>query len=211
MEVSLGATDSGLNFSNSLAIASQQQQSDLLIIESITPSSDSDSVAFSFQDLYKSLSVESKKIIDAINEQLKVSLPDGVQSLSPDQVTPEATAEKIVSGTTAFFSVFQDQNPDLQGEDLLNAFMKTIRGGIDSGYDDAVKTLEGLGAFEFDGVQDGVKQTKSLIESKLVAFEKQMRQQMGLDPKDPVAEASAVDIKNAVLTQAGAQSLNISA
>ena len=167
------------------------------------PQSDSAStVSFDFGDLYKSLSITGKKIIDKLNELLKEKVPNGIQSLKPDEVTPEATADRIVKGTTALFERYAKSNPELSGEELLSRFMKSVRSGVQSGYDDAYETLKGLGAFEFEGVQQGVEQTKMLIESKLKEFETQKRKDLGLDTSE-VAEVSHSETKSALLAQAG--------
>ena len=58
--------------------------------------------------------------------------------------------------------------------------MKTIRGGIDSGYRDAAAVLGDIGAFEIDGVKSGIEETMRLVEEKLKAFEDNYRKQNGL-------------------------------
>ncbi|MBN8549981.1 MAG: DUF5610 domain-containing protein [Deltaproteobacteria bacterium] len=183
--------------------------SDLLVLQqTLDLSSSSDTSSASIDDLYKGLSISAQNIVDKLNELLKAKLPDGIQSLKPEEVTPEATAERIVSGVTGFFEVFAKQNPDLDPEELLAKFMSEVRKGVESGYNDAAKTLEDLGAFEFDGVKDGIEKTKSLIEEKLKAFESHKRQDLGLDPKVD-AESVAEVTKQQVLQQAGSVSLSL--
>ena len=126
-------------------------------------------------------------------------MPDGIQSLKPEDVTPEATAERIVKGATGFFDIFAKQNPELQGEELLKKFMDTIKSGIDQGYNEAYGTLKDLGAFEFDGVEGGINQTKDLIAKKLDEYEAQMRKTLGIDTAGQVAAST----KEALLTQSG--------
>jgi len=189
--------------------ATASQRADTLVIESTL----GDKTNASFSDLYKSLSVTAKQIVDKINEALKAKLPNGVQSLSPKEVTPDATAERIVQGATSYFDVFAKQNPELRGVELLNKFLETIKGGIETGYGDAVSTLGGLGAFEFDGVKSGIERTKSLISEKLAAWEAFKRKELGIeDSTDNVAG----DVSSALAKQAGAgvlrsQGLNITA
>lgn len=176
---------------------SSQIDSQILTATFADGDDDSSSVSLNFQDLYKGLSLTSKNIVDKINELLKAKVPDGVQSLNPDDVTPEATADKIVQGATAFFDVFAKQNPNLEGEELLNKFVETISGGIQTGYDDASSTLEALGAFEVDGVKSGIEETKKLIGEKLEAWKNYKREQMGL-----VSEVSS-QVTEGILAQAG--------
>lgn len=195
------------------------QREDSLVIESTlqsqsdtSQSSSTDTVNTSFEDLYKSLSVAAKEVIDKLNEILKKDLPNGIQSLSPEQVTPEATADRIVQGATAFFDLYSRQHPNLEGEELLSSFMDTIRGGIKSGYDDAVEILKGVGALDYEGVNDGIEQTKKLIDDKLMAYEAYMREELGLSPKTPNSvEDVANSTKNKIIEQGGGGTINIAA
>lgn len=188
---------------------------DRFIIESIGNNNfeqEQDPIEINFEDLYKSLSVTGQKIIDKLNELLKKDLPDGIQSLSPEETSAQATADRIVQGSTAFFDIFAKQNPNLEGEELLNKFMETIKGGIKQGYDDAVGILEDLGAFEFSGVKESIEETKNLIEAGLQKFESLKRQELGLEPlvKDQVSASVGTEI----LKQAGSKispSINLSA
>ncbi len=138
-----------------------------------------------FQALYESLSLTAKEIVDKINEQLKVALPNGVQSLTPEEVTPEATAERIVSGVTAFFDTYAKRNKNLEGEELISKFLSEVKRGVDQGYGDAFSFLKGIGAFEVEGVQSGIEKTRSLIDEKFAAFEAQKRKELGLVKDEP--------------------------
>lgn len=143
-------------------------------------SSGNDVVDVSLKDIYKSLTVLAQQVLDKLQEILGDELPDGIASLKPEDHTPEKTAQNIVDGATALFGVFAKQNSNLQGEDLLDAFMKTIRGGIDTGYGQADKILGDIGAYDIDGVKSGIDETKKLVEEKLKAFEDNYRKQNGL-------------------------------
>lgn len=163
-------------------------------------SGSTDTVDTSLSALYQGLTGTAKSVVDKINELLKTKLPNGVQSLKPEEVTPEATAERIVNGVAGLFNAYQKSNPDLGSEELLQKFMDAVRSGVQTGYDDAFDTLQTLGAFEFDGVQDGVEQTKIQIESKLKDLEGKLKKQLGLD-----VDGAATDIaKTALLAQGGA-------
>ncbi len=151
----------------------------------------------SFQELYQSLSLTAKEIVDKINEQLKTVLPDGVQSLTPEQVTPEATADRIVSGVTAFFDIYAKQNKNLQGSELVDSFIAEVTRGVNTGYGDAVKILEGVGAFKVDGVKDGIEKTRTLIDEKLAAFGELKKKELGANGAEEVT-------KKEILTQGGA-------
>ena len=182
--------------------ASIQFSKEKLVLESTTISASYDTVDVDFDELYKSLQVKAQKVVDKLNEVLKAKLPDGIASLKPEEVTPEATADRIVSGATALFDAFAKSNPDLQGEELLKRFMDAVRSGVKQGYEDAAGTLEALGAFEFEGVKDGIEKTMQLIEEKLQIFEEQKRKDLGLSEAGQQEEI-AQNVTEELLKQAG--------
>ncbi len=88
-----------------------------------------------------------KAAIEGINEALEETLgANAIQTAyeSGVDVSPEATAERIVSMSTAFFESFQEQHPELGEDEALKSFISVIGGGIDQGFEDARKILEGL-------------------------------------------------------------------
>lgn len=111
-----------------------------------------------------------KTALSAINEAL-----DPTQETKPIQtaydnqvdVSPEATATRIVSLATGFFHAFQQQNTDLAPEESLDKFMSIISGGIENGFKDARDILDSLSVLDgkiatdidstYDLVQEGLK------------------------------------------------------
>lgn len=175
---------------------------DAAIIQNLS-ANNSDSVNLNFQDLYKSLSIEAQEILNAINKELGSA--NGVHTLKPEESTPEATAERIVSGVTGLFSAYQTSNNKLDDEEVLEGFMKAVRRGVKQGYDEAFKILDGLGAFQYDGVQSGVEKTLELVNQKLDNFEKTMRQQLGITATDAsVSESASTLTRTESLLQGGA-------
>lgn len=183
----------------SAAPLNSRQSADALVIESTFASSRRDKD--SQDQVFKALSVTAREVVAKLNELLAAKLPNGLEGLKPEDTTPEATAERIVSGATSYFEVFKRQNPNLSDEELLNRFLSTIRGGIDRGYSEAVGTLEGLGAFEFEGVKSGVEKTRQLVDEKLAAFEAFKREELGLAPKSVGSDVTR-DTTGALLGQA---------
>lgn len=107
--------------------------------------------------------------IDRINEQVAPYLGDqaiqrGYQS--GVDVSPEATANRIVSMTTALFGLFRQQHPQQDLEQVATKFAEVITLGIKQGFADAREILSGLGVLEgdigmnidltFDLVMDGI-------------------------------------------------------
>jgi hypothetical protein len=195
-------------------LAQSKAASDAKIIEATLshPGQPSATVEFSFDELYKSLSVAGQKMIDELNKILKDSVPNGIQSLDPQEMTPEKTAERIVNGVSGLFPGFADQNPELEGEELVDAFMKAVTRGVDQGYGEAVEILEGLGAFEFSGVKDSVEETRGFIDTKLAGLENSLRQRLGLgESGEAVTDEVAANISSGLSSQAGASTLRVAA
>lgn len=172
-----------------------------------------DNVSVEFNDLYKALSVGAQEIVNKINELLKTKLPNGVQSLKPEEVTAEATADRIVTGVTASFEAYRKGRADEDPETVLNDYLKAVKQGVSEGYDDAYETLDALGAFEFEGVEAGIVKTKELIGEKLAQFEAAKRKELGLDTDETVTAKTADAVSSGLLGSGGytVSKLNIAA
>jgi Domain of unknown function (DUF5610) len=207
---SLSATNNSysLNFQASFKAV---YNSDSLIIESTfegSLSADASIVDISLGR--KTQGITARELIEKINQLLKDKLPEGVESLKPEDYTPEATADRIVKSTTGFFELYQKQHPELSPEEALDSFYEQVKKGIQTGYDDAYATLQGLGAFEIDGVQAGVEQTRILIDEKLQAFYEQKREELGLSTNKK-SNTNSTPTQTEILAQAGVQGLNVTA
>jgi hypothetical protein len=169
-------------------------ESSSLDIQQLLPqNTNQDAVNVNVNDLYKSLTLFAQQVLDKLRETLGDQLPDGLNSFQPEDHTPEKTAQRIVDGSTALFPIFAKQHSDLQGEELITEFMKTIRGGIQKGYSDAESVLGDIGAFDIDGVKNGIEKTKELVEQGLQSFEQNYRQQQGLTTTDDSGTTAATD------------------
>lgn len=188
-----------------------QQTADVLVLQDTLAAqaenaNQNDSVDVGFDDLYKGLSITAKQIVDKLNELLKGSLPDGLQSLKPEEVTPEATADRVVTGITSLFTAFAKQNPDLTAEELVEQFINQAKSGVEQGYGEAKQILGDLGAFEFDGVEDGIAETKELILTKLDKFAEQKLEELtGKATTKEVADT----VKDQILKQGGSTVLDL--
>jgi hypothetical protein len=163
-------------------------------------SGDAVNISLDFSQGYKSIGLSAQKIVDKLNEMLKDKLPDGIQSLKPEDVTPDATSDRIVKSITALFDAYAKQHPELEGQDLVDKFLELAKKGVDQGYNDAFSILKGLGAFEFDGVQAGIEKTKELIGQKLDAFREFKLKELGLDN---TSSAVSSTVKDNLLSQGG--------
>jgi hypothetical protein len=91
------------------------------------------------------MSVVLKTALTGINEALKDQFgEDAIQNAVSQDNTPEGTASRIVSLSTAFYDAFKQQNPGVDEEVLLNKFIDTLKKGVDQGFGEARDVLEGL-------------------------------------------------------------------
>ena len=113
-----------------------------------------------------------KTALEEINKQLEPTLGENAVESGYDDgldVSPEATAERIVSGSTAFYQAFKAQNSDLSDEESLDKFMSVIGSGIDKGFEDAKDILESLQVLE-GGVEENIDSTYDLVQEGLSSF-----------------------------------------
>ena len=119
-----------------------------------------------------SLALVFKAATEKINEILEPDLgPRALDNAveSGLDVSPEATADRIVSLTTGLFSRFQEANPELQGSELVDHFTDVIGGGILQGFGEAREILDGMGALTGD-IAGNIDQTYDLVVEKLEQF-----------------------------------------
>ncbi|MFW1678647.1 DUF5610 domain-containing protein [Pontibacter sp. JAM-7] len=118
------------------------------------------------------LALTLKTAIEQINEVLAEDVgPRAIETSveSGADFTPEATAERIVSLSTALLERYAQANPDLEGTELVDQFVSVISGGIEQGFTEARDILTGLGVLEGD-VATNVDRTYDLVQDGLRAF-----------------------------------------
>jgi len=118
------------------------------------------------------LSLVLKTALEGINEALKETMGDNAIQKGYDaglDVTPEATAGRIVSLSTAFFGKYQEMHPDMSQEEALTKFTDIISGGIDKGFSEARDILDGLGVLEGD-IATNIDKTYDLVQDGLKSF-----------------------------------------
>tara|TARA_R110002049_G_scaffold295369_3_gene482717 strand:+ start:401 stop:1000 length:600 start_codon:yes stop_codon:yes gene_type:complete len=120
----------------------------------------------------KYLSLTFKTAIEGINDALKETLGDNAIQNAYDSgldISPEATAERIVSLSTAFFGSYQKQHPELSQEAALTKFTDIISSGINTGFAEARNILSGLQVLEGD-IASNIDLTYDLVQQKLTSF-----------------------------------------
>lgn len=120
----------------------------------------------------QSMTLLYRAAIEAINKELAPSMGENAIQTAYDNgvdTSPEATAERIVSFATQFFSVHQQQNSNMSLDEQLDSFMNIIGGAIDNGFKEARDILSGLKVLQGD-IADGVDKTYGLVQEGLQAF-----------------------------------------
>lgn len=120
----------------------------------------------------ESMSLLFKAAIEGINDVLKEDM--GENSIQHAygtnlDISPEATADRIVSISTSFFYKYQDQNPDMSTEKAAKSFAEIIAGGIDKGFADAREILDGLQVLE-GNIASNIDVTYDLVQQGLQDF-----------------------------------------
>jgi len=110
--------------------------------------------------------------IDSINKELEPEL--GENSIqrgyeSGIDVSPEATADRIVSFSTGLFSLYQQQHPKLSEQEQVDKFLDVIGVGIDQGFSEAREILDGLGVLKGD-IATNIDKTYDLVQDGLAQF-----------------------------------------
>jgi len=145
-------------------IAAEQQQLNRAIVTS--------SLEASLNVGNDALGLLYKSAIEHLNDVLGPELGDNAIQRAYDagvDVSPEATAGRIVSMSTAFFGAYRELHPDLDLESALDAFTKLIGGGIDRGFAEARDVLDGLGVLGGD-IAANIDRTYTLVQQGLKDF-----------------------------------------
>lgn len=113
-----------------------------------------------------------KTALEGINEALKELGIEKTVEQSADEgidVSPEATAERIVSFSTNFFPLYLEQHPEMDEQQALTKFIDVISGGIDQGFSEAKEVLTGLNVLEGD-VASNIDKTYEFVQQGLTDF-----------------------------------------
>ncbi len=125
------------------------------------------SMDVSIKSANSSLALLYRTAIDRINEVLSSELgPNAIGDAATAVNTPEATAGRILSMSTAFYDAYaaQAKNKDKDAETLARDFVGLIRGGFERGFGEARDILSGLGVLGEDSpVAEGINKTYALV------------------------------------------------
>ncbi len=169
--VPFGATVSGL--AHAKKADSAQDSSAVTAEKQLNQSILQASVDVSLSAGNQPLSLLLKTALEGVNKALEGQLgPDAIQSSSAAgiDVSPQATADRIVQLSTAFFDKYQANHPDLSTEEALSSFTKLIGGGIETGFKEARNILSGLNVLNEGNIGSNIDATYDLVQKGLIAF-----------------------------------------
>lgn len=125
------------------------------------------SMDVSIKSANTSLALLYRTAIDRINTLLEPELgPNAIGDTATPVQTPEATAGRILSLSTAFYDAYaaQSQNKDKDAETVARNFVDLIRGGFEQGFGEAKDILTGLGVMGKDSpIEQGISKTYALV------------------------------------------------
>lgn len=113
-----------------------------------------------------------KTALEGINEALKEIGFEKTVEQSAEQgidVSPEATADRIVAFSTNFFPLYLKQHPEMDEQQALTKFVDVISGGIDQGFGEAKEVLKGLNVLEGE-IASNIDKTYELVQKGLSDF-----------------------------------------
>lgn len=119
-----------------------------------------------------SLALLYRTAVNELNKVLETDLGSSAIQKAYDSgldVTPEATAERIVSLSANFFSSYQNQHPEMDYQTQVESFVGIISGGIDQGFAEARDILDGLNVLEGD-IAANIDTTYTMVQEKLVTL-----------------------------------------
>lgn len=113
-----------------------------------------------------SMALLYRSAIDSINEVLAPELgPDAIGQAMGQDNSPEGTAGRILSMSTAFFDAYAAQHKNDDPEDVVRNFVQLIRGGFEQGFNEASNILSGLGVLgEGSAIAEGIQKTFTLVQ-----------------------------------------------
>jgi hypothetical protein len=128
------------------------------------------SLTVSLNSSNEPLSVVLKTALTGINEALKGDYGDNaIQNAVSQDNTPEGTASRIVSLSTAFYDAFKQQHAGEDEQDVLNKFIDTLKKGVDQGFKEAREVLDGLKVLNGD-IASNIDKTYDLVQQGYADF-----------------------------------------
>jgi hypothetical protein len=112
-----------------------------------------------------------KTAITNLNEALQPQFGENaIQNAAGQDNTPDGTAGRIVTLSTAFFESYKGQHSDEDPDTALKNFMDIVRGGMEKGFEEAREILDGLKVLQGD-IAGNIDKTYELVMKGYADFE----------------------------------------
>lgn len=126
-----------------------------------------------------------KTAIEGVNEVLG---ENAIQNAASQDNSAEATAERIVSMSTAFYNKYLEQNGLEDNDESRGKFVDLISGGFEKGFKEAQDILTGLKVLNGD-IAAGIDKTHELVLAGFAAFRAGTQDSTDPDPEPQPAPA----------------------
>ena len=109
-------------------------------------------------------------------------------------MSPEATANRIVAFATSFFGAFQANNAEQGGPQQVDGFAELIRGAVEEGFTQARDILEGIGKIS-GNVSSDIDRTFGMVMQGIDDFADEQRTIVTGPPtvEDPSLETEQIE------------------
>jgi len=111
--------------------------------------------------------------LEGINDALHETFGDNAIQAAYEaniDVSPDTTAERIVSLSKSVFPEFLEQHPELAQGEALTAFTDIFITGVNTGFSEAKDVLTSLNALQGGETEQNIDETLALIQEKLQLF-----------------------------------------
>lgn len=159
---SLGQSASSLAEGKKFSVTDANRALNLSILQVSLNSSEGDGA----------MSLLFKTAVEGINDVLRPEIGDNAIQKAYAQgidVSPEATADRIVQMSTTFFDAYHSTHPHLSLDEALDSFVKVIGSGIEQGFKEARDILSGLQALD-GNIASNIDKTYDLVQQGLQSF-----------------------------------------
>ncbi|AGH82141.1 hypothetical protein PCNPT3_11025 [Psychromonas sp. CNPT3] len=138
-----------------------------------------------------------KTILQGINKALQeIDIEKTVEDNYEEgiDVSPQATAERIVMFSTQYYGVYQQRHPEMDEEQSLTSYIDIISGAIDQGFLEAKEILTNLNALEGDTGKN-IEKTYVLVQQLLQIFLDNKRAEMPVGDKNIISKEDNIKDK----------------
>lgn len=142
-----------------------------------------------YQNAEQSQALLYRTTLESVSAQIniRIDLSALTQNTSGDiDVSPEATADRIIGYSTGLFEKFKEQHPNEDPATVEQKFMDTINKGITQGFAEAREILSGLGALQGD-IAGNIDKTWDLVQTGLQKFDDDFKHTLASSASSTVA------------------------